>query len=112
MFLHIVGEFCEWNQIYPIVLMVVAEDSQELFDLLVYLLRFPICEWVISCAECGSDSQLFPEFAGELSHKLRTSIQYYFGQKTVSVEYIILGRGCGLFYRDCFLARGDDDPLE
>ena len=74
MFLLVVGEFCEWNQIYPIVLVVVAEDSQELFDLLVYPFRFPICLWVISRTECRSNSQLLPEFTGELGCELRTLI--------------------------------------
>ena len=105
------GEFCEWNQVYPIVLMVVAEDSQELFNLLVHPLRFPICLWVISRAKHRSDSQLFPEFMGELGHELRAPVRYYFGQKTMSVEYIILKEGGSLFCHYCFLARGDDDPL-
>ena len=91
--------------------MVVAEDSQELFNLLVYPFRFPICLWMVSCAKHGSDSQLFPEFAGELGRELRASIRYYFGWKTVSVKYIILEEGCSFFRRYCFLARGDDDPL-
>ena len=111
MFPRVVGEFCKWNQIRPIVLMIVAEDSQELFNLLVYPLHFPIRLWVVSCAECRSNSQLFPEFVGELGHELRTPIRYYFGWKTMSVEYVVLEKGCGLFHRYCFLARGDDDPL-
>ena len=111
MFPCIVGEFCEQNQIYPIVLMVVAEDSQELFNLLVYPLCFPIYLWVVGCAKCGSDSQLLPEFMGELGHKLRTLVRYYFGRKTMSVEYIILKQGCGFLRHYCFLAKGDDDPL-
>ena len=91
--------------------MVVAEDSQELFDLLVYPLHFPICLWMVSRAKRGSDSQLFPEFAGELGHELRASIRYYFCRKTVSVEYIILEEGYSFFHCYCFFARGDDDPL-
>ena len=91
--------------------MVVAEDSQELLDFLVYPLRFPICLWVVSHAEHRGDSQLFPEFAGELGRKLRSSIRYYFGQEAVLVEYIILEKGCSFFRHYCFLARGYDDPL-
>ena len=78
---------------------------------MVYPLRFPIRLWVVSCAQCRSDSQLFPEFAGELGCELRALIQYYFGQKTMSVEYVVLEEGCGFFRHYRFLARGDDDPL-
>ena len=66
---------------------------------------------MISRAERGSDSQLFPEFVGKLGRGLRTSIRYYFGRKTVSIEYIVLEEGCSLFRRYHFFARGDDDPL-
>ena len=66
---------------------------------------------MISHTECGSDSQLFPEFVGELCRELGASIRYYFGRETVLVEYIILEKGCGLFHHYRFLTRGDDNPL-
>ena len=66
---------------------------------------------MVSHAKCRSDSQLFPEFVGELGCELRASIRYYFGRETVSVEYIVLEEGCSFFCRYRFLARGDDDPL-
>ena len=66
---------------------------------------------MVSRAKCGSDSQLFPEFAGELGCELRISIRYYFGRKTVLVEYVVLEEGCGFFHRYHFPARGNDDPL-
>ena len=66
---------------------------------------------MVSRAKCGGDSQLFPEFMGELGCELRASIQYYFGQKTVSVEYIVLEEGCGFLHHYSFSARGDDDSL-
>ena len=66
---------------------------------------------MISRTEHGSDSQLFPEFVGELCYELGASIRYYFGWETMSVEYIILEKGCGLFRHYRFLTRGDDNPL-
>ena len=66
---------------------------------------------MVSRAERGSDSQLFPEFVGELGCELRASIQYYFGRKAMSVEYIVLEEGGSFFRHYCFPARGDDDPL-
>jgi hypothetical protein len=38
----IVGEFSEWEKISPIVCLVVAEDSKELFNFLVDMFRFAI----------------------------------------------------------------------
>ena len=66
---------------------------------------------MVSCTEHGSDSQLFPEFTGELGCEFGASIRYYFGRKTMSVEYIVLEEGCSFFRHYCFPAGGNDDPL-
>ena len=56
MFLGVVGELCEREQVHPIVLVVIAKDLQELFDLSINLFHFSIGLGVISRAKGRCDS--------------------------------------------------------
>ena len=60
MFPHVMGEFCEGNQVYPVILVVVAEYPQELFDLLINPFCFSVRLGMISRAKGRSNSQSFP----------------------------------------------------
>ena len=56
MFPGVVGEFCEREQVHPVVLVVIAKDPQELFDLLIDPFCFSICLGMISHTEGRGDS--------------------------------------------------------
>jgi hypothetical protein len=52
----VVGKFSKWEQVFPIVLLKVTEDMEELFDFLVYTFGFAICLWVKGCGERRFDA--------------------------------------------------------
>ena len=53
-------ELCEWEEFGPIVLLVVAVDSEVLFESLVRLLGLTISFWVITRGEMQGHSECFP----------------------------------------------------
>src|SRR3979490_3034898 len=73
----IVLEFAESEELLPIVLPLVHEESKELLQLLVNPFGLAICLWVI----CGRGCQLYTdeaiELAGEVSYKLRATVRDY-----------------------------------
>ena len=71
---YIVGEFGKGKQVCPIVLLVVAEDAEELFDFLIYAFCFSVGLGVKSCRQCLVDMKFGPCFSHDFGGKLRTSV--------------------------------------
>ncbi len=70
----IVGKFHKREELRPIVLLVVAKASEELFDLLVDLFCFSICLRVKGCGEGLCDFEFVPYFFHDMGGKLGASI--------------------------------------
>src|ERR1700761_2255073 len=71
----VVGEFSGWQEICPVILLVVGEDANELFHLLVDALGLAISLWVVCCGGGWSNPDEAPELPGELCNELRTTIR-------------------------------------
>jgi len=68
------SELCEWEEFGPIVLLVVAVDSEILFESLVHPLGLTISFWVIARGEMQGHSECFSERAEEVGDELQTSV--------------------------------------
>jgi hypothetical protein len=79
----IVLEFAESEELLPIVLPLVHEESEKLLQLLVDTFGLAICLWVI----CGRGCQLYAdeaiELAGEVRDELGTAVRDYDARGTV-----------------------------
>ena len=70
----IVGKFHKREELRPVVLLVVAKDSKELFNLLVDSFCFSICLRVKGCGEGLYDLEFVPYFFHDMGGKLGASI--------------------------------------
>ena len=67
-------ELREWEEVEPVVLPFINEESEELFQFLVDTFRLSVGLRVISGGGTHPYSEEAVEFTGELRHKLRTAI--------------------------------------
>ena len=67
-------EFCHWDKIGSFVRLSLAEYAEICFDVLIHMLCFSICLWMVG----GREFKIIPKNAGELcgkgGGKLRSSI--------------------------------------
>jgi len=68
------SELCKWEEFGPVVLLVVAVDSEILLKCLVCPLSLTISFWVITRGEMQGHSECFSEQAEEVGDELRTSV--------------------------------------
>jgi len=68
------SKLCKWEEFSPIVLLVVAVDSEILLKCLVCPLGLTISFWVIARGEMQGHSKGFSEQAEEVGDELRTSV--------------------------------------
>jgi len=68
------SELREWEEFGPIVLLVIAVDSEILLECLVRPLGLTISFWVITRGEMQGHSECFSKRAEEVGDKLRTSV--------------------------------------
>ena len=71
----IVLEFCQWKEVYPVVLLLIDKDPEVLFQLLVHSFCLSITLRMVSSGGSQMDSKHAVQFFGELSHKLWTSVR-------------------------------------
>jgi len=72
--LVVVLEFCKWQEPHPIILFLVGEESEILFQFLVDPFRLSISMRVVGCGSCQLNSKQLVEFPGEFHYELGTSI--------------------------------------
>jgi len=65
----------EWEEFGPIVLLVIAVDSEILLECLVRPLGLTISFWVVTRGEMQGHSECFSERAEEVGDELRTSVR-------------------------------------
>ena len=53
----VIGELGQGQKVYPVVLIVIAEDSQKLLEGLVDSLCLSICLWVKGCRQINAGAQ-------------------------------------------------------
>ena len=70
----VVGKIREGQEFIPVVLSLVHEDPDVLFQFLVETFRLSVRLGVVGCRRGGSNAQEFVQLLGEFRHKLRTSI--------------------------------------
>ena len=89
--------------------MVVAENSEELFNFLVDSFHFTVRLGVKGNGEGLTDFELFPCFSHDLECELGASVQDDLLEKAHSLPDMIEIELGGLFCRDGFLTQCDDD---
>jgi len=88
--LVVVLKFHKWQEPDPVILFLVGEELEILFQFLVDLFHLPVSLKVVGCGGCQLNSKEPVEFLGEFCHKLGTSIQDDFLRKTVIVMTLFL----------------------
>ena len=71
----VIGELCSWQELVPVVLLVIGEDADELFELLVDVLCLTIGLQVVSSGGGRFDPYKTPKFSGELPNELWASVR-------------------------------------
>jgi hypothetical protein len=71
----VVGELGCQQELVPVVLFVAHEDTDKLFKLLVDTFGLAVGLRIVSGGGSGFDTDKAPQFAGELSDELRTSVR-------------------------------------
>ena len=71
----VVGELCSWQELVPVVLLVIGEDADELFELLIDTLRLAVGLRVVSGGGGRFDPYKTPKFWGELPNELWASVR-------------------------------------
>jgi len=74
---------------HPIILSLVGEESEILFQFLVDLFHLSITLWVVGCGGCQLNSEQPVEFPGEFRYELGTSIGDDFPRETVMFPYMV-----------------------
>ena len=93
----------------PIVLLVVAENAEELFDFLVYAFCFTIGLGVESCRQGLIYVKLVPSFSHKFGSELWASIGDYVLWESCSSPNIIQVELSSFFCSDSFATGGDND---
>jgi hypothetical protein len=93
----------------PIVLLVVAENAEELFDFLVYAFCFTIGLGVKGCRQGLIHVKLAPGFSHKFGSELRASIGDYMLWESSSSPDIIQVELSSFFCSDSFATRGNND---
>ena len=95
----------------PIVLLIVTEDTKELFNFLIYAFRFTIGLGVESCKLGLVYIKFAPGFSHKFGGKLGTSVEDYMLWEFSSSPDVIQVELDSFFYSDRFVARGDDNSF-
>jgi hypothetical protein len=74
----VILELSQGEEISPVILPLVHEDPQVLFQLLVNSFSLPVTLWVIGSSGRQFDTKQPVKFPGELGHKLRLTIGHDF----------------------------------
>jgi len=99
--LVVVLEFCEWQEPDPVVLSLVGEESEILFQFLVDLFHLSISLKVVGCGGCQLNFKQPIEFPGEFHYELGTSIRDNFPRETMMFPHVGEEKVCGSGGRDC-----------
>ena len=59
--LVIVCKLSNRDPFVPVILLLINEESKELFDFLVDMFSLPICLWVVGCRHCDIDPKELAE---------------------------------------------------
>ena len=70
----VVREFAEGEELVPVILSLVHEEAEELFELLVDPFGLAVRLWVVCSGRCELNTEEAVEFAGEICDELRASI--------------------------------------
>jgi len=87
--LVVILEFCKWQEPHPIILSLVGEESEILFQFLVDPFHLSITLRVVGCGGCQLNSEQLLDFLGEFRYELGTSIGDDFPRKTVMFPYMV-----------------------
>jgi len=93
--------FCEWQEPHPIILSLIGEKMEILFQFLVDLFRLSISLRVVGCGGCQLNSEQPVEFLGEFRYELGTSIGDDFPRETVVFPHMVEEKVCSSSGRDC-----------
>jgi len=85
----VILEFHKWQQPHPIILSLVGEESEILFQFLVDPFRLSVPLRVVCRGGCQLNSEQPVEFPGEFCYKLGTSIRDDFPRETVMFPYMV-----------------------
>jgi len=86
--LVVVLEFYKWQEPHPIILSLVGEESNILFQFLVDSFHLSVSLRVVDCGGCQLNSKQPVEFLGEFCYKLGTSIGDDFPRETVMFPHM------------------------
>ena len=98
--LVVVLEFRKWQEPHPIILSLVGEESEILFQFLVDLFRLSITLRVVGCGGCQLNSEQPVEFPGEFRYELGTSIGDNFLRETMMFPLVVEEKVCDSSGRD------------
>ena len=87
--LVVVLEFHKWQEPHPIILPLIGEKTEILFQFLVDPFRLSISLRVVGCGGCQINSKKPVEFLGEFRYKLGTSIRDDFLRETMMFPYMV-----------------------
>jgi len=87
--LVVILEFHEWQEPHPIILSLVGEEPEILFEFLVDPFCLSITLRVVGCGGCQLNSEQPVEFLGEFRYELGTSIRDNFPRETVVFPYMV-----------------------
>src|SRR6266481_3235573 len=85
----VVGKLGYRDPLVPVILLLVDEEPEELFDLLVDMLSLVVTLRVIGCRCSNLDSKYLTESAHELGDELHSLVTNYFLQKAVKLPNIV-----------------------
>jgi len=118
--LIVVLEFHEWQDPHPIILSLMGEELEILFQFLVDPFHLSITLRVVGSGGCQLNSEYPVEFPGEFRYELGTSIGDDFLRETVVFPHMVEEKVCGSGGRDfsnsgnemCALCDGINDNYD
>jgi hypothetical protein len=85
----VVLEFCQWQEVYPVILPLVDEEAKVLFQFLIDTFRLPVTLWMIGRGSGDLNSENVVEFPCEFCHELRTSVRHHLPRKSVVLPDVL-----------------------
>ena len=74
----VVLEFCQGEEVHPVILSLIDEYPKVLLQFLIDLFHLSIPLWVIGCGGCYLNPEHVVQFSSELCYELRSSVGDYF----------------------------------
>ena len=101
----VVLELCQGQQVSPVILPLVGEQSEILLQLLVNLFRLSVSLRMVGRSGCNLDSEHPVKLSGEFRNELRSTVGHYLPRYSVMPPDLLDKQMCSAGCRDCIEGR-------